>query len=209
MEIFKDIVGYEGLYQVSDLGNIKSLPRNSNVKGNNRKTEKLLKPDVGKHGYKRVSLTKDAKTVRFFIHRLVAEAFIPNPNDKPHINHIDNNPSNNCVNNLEWVTPKENHQYSIKQGRQDKPRQLGCIRAAELNQEKMFKKFSLLYGNNFINTYMKDGNRYVELLCIDCATPIIKRYKGDKQLSARCSQCANKFRKAQQIKSMLQNKIKI
>jgi hypothetical protein len=111
MEIWKDIVGYEGLYQVSNLGNVKSC------NFHREKREKLLNPDVDKLGYKRVRLYHNSKSKKFQIHRLVALMFIPNPENKPFINHIDCNPSNNRVDNLEWVTPKENIQYASDLGR--------------------------------------------------------------------------------------------
>jgi len=110
MEIWKEINGYEGLYEVSNLGRIKSLP-----KGKHRKSEMIL--TLRKHPYKFVNLSKDGKANTKSVHRLVAHAFIPNPLNKSTINHIDCNPSNNNVSNLEWVTPLENQMHSRKLGR--------------------------------------------------------------------------------------------
>jgi len=98
-EIWKDIKGYEKLYQVSNLGNIKSL-----------KTGKNLYYSKSKR-YLRVGLFKDKKRKGFSIHRLVAEAFIPNPNNYPCVNHKDCNGNNNRVDNLEWCTYKQNNDY--------------------------------------------------------------------------------------------------
>src|SRR5580693_635458 len=88
---WKDIEGFEGIYQVSRSGVIKSLerqlPYNLNPKIKSTKKEKYLKPKTSKSGYKEVSLCKDAKIFYKRVHRLVAEAFIPNPENKPHVNH--------------------------------------------------------------------------------------------------------------------------
>lgn len=98
-EIWKDIKNYERFYQISNLGNIKNY-RN-----------KLLQPRINKSGYNRVILHKDKHGKEFLVHRLVAEAFIPNPNNLPCINHKDENKANNCVENLEWCTQKYNSNY--------------------------------------------------------------------------------------------------
>jgi hypothetical protein len=115
-EEWKDVIGFEGLYKVSNLGRVKSLPRK------NQKTEMILKdrPNTKPNhtSYNRVAFRKDGKSFDRLVHRIVAFAFIPNPENKPHINHIDNNGMNNRVDNLEWVNRKENQQHSVKQGRQ-------------------------------------------------------------------------------------------
>lgn len=115
MEIYKDIEGYEGLYQISNLGNVKSLERKV-IKGNGNGglyilPERILKPGKGGNGYYLVVLSKDGKHKNKMIHRLVAEAFIPNPDQLQYINHKDENPANNIVENLEWCTPKYNCNY--------------------------------------------------------------------------------------------------
>lgn len=79
----------------------------------NKNTLRFLKPDVNR-GYKRVTLCHDGITTRHLVHRLVAEAFVPNPEGKPHVNHLDGNPSNNNVDNLEWCTPSENEYHSYR-----------------------------------------------------------------------------------------------
>ena len=106
MEVWKDIEGYEGRYQISNLGNVKSL--------NYRKTgiERLLTPKINKSGYKWVELSNGKATKPLLIHRLVAMAFLSNPNDYPEINHKDENPLNCEVNNLEWCTHLYNVRYS-------------------------------------------------------------------------------------------------
>lgn len=100
-EEWRDVVGYEGLYQVSNLGRVKSL-RAHNKWGIER--ESILIPAVEKKGYKRFCLNKNGKGKTVKLHRIIAQAFIPNPDNKPCVDHIDGNPSNNNVSNLRWVT---------------------------------------------------------------------------------------------------------
>lgn len=100
MEIWKDVAGYEGLYQISNLGRVKGLKRNKIL---------ALKDN---QGYLKIGLRKPKDKQRFFsVHRLVAIAFIPNPNNYPQINHKDECKTNNCVSNLEWCTAKYNCNY--------------------------------------------------------------------------------------------------
>ena len=115
-EVWKDIKGYESFYQVSNLGNIKSLPRQFMRSNGKLQTfeSKILKPLVHKNGYCKVELAYKGLHKRYYVHRLVAEAFIPNSDNLPEINHKDENPSNNCVNNLEWCTHKYNSNYGTR-----------------------------------------------------------------------------------------------
>jgi hypothetical protein len=109
-EIWKDVQGYEGLYQVSNFGRVKSLGRfvDRLASGHCWKKERILKLHKKHNGYLGVSLLKDGKIKNFNIHRLVAIAFIPNPDNLPQIDHINADKTNNNVNNLRWVTAKEN-----------------------------------------------------------------------------------------------------
>lgn len=109
MEKWKYIKGYEKVYEISDLGNIKSLPR-KNAKG------KMLNPARNNRGYLRVALCLDGKVRYDSVHRLVAETFIPNPRKLPEVNHIDGNKLNNNVTNLEWVTKGQNQIHAYKEG---------------------------------------------------------------------------------------------
>lgn len=115
-EKLKDVVGYEGLYKVSDIGNVYSLHK----KGFHGLYE--MKQEVDVCGYYRVSLCKNGKHTHKRVSRLVAEAFIPNPDNKSIVNHIDYNRKNNNVENLEWCTQKENVIHSTKVGRYDNNR---------------------------------------------------------------------------------------
>ena len=109
-EIWKDIEGdYKGLYQASNLGRVRSLDRYDSM-GRLRKG-KIIKPWNNGYGYLVVDLKKNGKRKHFFVHRLVAFCFIPNPNNYPCINHRDRNPQNNISSNLEWVTHHLNNSY--------------------------------------------------------------------------------------------------
>lgn len=99
---WKDVPGYEGLYQVSNFGEVRSLFYRG------KENVRVLKPAANKKGYLHVVLSKDGKTYTAQVHRLVAIAFIPNPNKLPVVNHIDWNKQNNRVDNLEWCTVKYN-----------------------------------------------------------------------------------------------------
>ena len=107
-EIWKDILGYEGHYQVSNKGRVKSLKQGK---------EKILKPERCR-GYLRVGLLKNRNRKMFMVHRLVAQAFISNSDNLPMINHKDENPSNNRVENLEWCDSKYNNNYGTRTQRQ-------------------------------------------------------------------------------------------
>lgn len=150
-EIFKDIAGYEGLYQVSNLGRVKSLGNNEERK------DKILKPGIN-HGYCIVELSKNNNKRKFSIHRLVAESFLDNPNKLPQVNHIDQNKQNNRVDNLEYCTSKYNIRYS-------KARPVGCF-----NNEILIKYY------NAIKDTEKDGFNIANVcLCCQGKKP---QYKG-------------------------------
>lgn len=103
-EIWKNIEGYEGKYQVSNLGRVKSMIGQ----------EKVLHPKKHRNGHLQIGLHKDKKRKTMYIHRLVAQAFIPNPDNLPCVNHKDENPNNNNVDNLEWCTQKYNCNYGTR-----------------------------------------------------------------------------------------------
>ena len=113
-EIWKDIEGYEGYYQISSLGRVKSLARPRYIKNYPQIfPERILKLHNTKHGYKQIRLSVHRDVKIFKVHRLVANAFIPNPENKPCVNHIDGKKDNNIIANLEWVTQSENSIHAI------------------------------------------------------------------------------------------------
>ena len=126
-EMWKDIKGYEGLYQISNLGRVKSLPRNITHSYNTIDNYyeqgfqgRFLKPNKKENGYLEFSLYKNKQRKHKYIHRLVAEAFIPNPDNLPQVNHTDEDKENNCVNNLEWCTVLYNNTYGTRMARKVK-----------------------------------------------------------------------------------------
>ena len=115
-EIWKDIKDYEGLYQVSNLGRVKRIT-----------TGRVLKPLKHANGYLMVKLSKNSIVYTKTVHRLVAEAFIPNPEHKSEINHIDENKTNNSLDNLEWMTRKENINHGTRTERMSKTQSIPII----------------------------------------------------------------------------------
>lgn len=105
-EIWKDIQGYEGEYQISNMGRVYSI-----------KSGRIMKLVDDGRGYKQVNLCKDGKSYNKKIHRLVAQAFIPNTNNLLQVNHLDENKENNRVDNLEWVTAEQNINYGTRSER--------------------------------------------------------------------------------------------
>lgn len=160
-EIWKPIKGYEGLYDVSNLGNIRSLPRNT-TKG------KILKPQKDTNNYMMVGLVKDKKTKFKRIHRIVAETFLDNINNLPEVNHKDGNKKNNNVNNLEWVTSKENIHHAIKN-----KLIIGLKQAVKVNQYDL--------QGNFIKQW-------------DCMNDIQREININSTLISRC--CKGEQRKS-------------
>lgn len=113
VEEWRDVKGYEGVYQVSNIGNVRSKSRFVPAKNGSKRivTAKMLVPSISSAGYYRVSLGNCHGRHMCSIHRLVAEAFIPNPNNYPCVNHKDENKLNNAVDNLEWCTHAYNSRF--------------------------------------------------------------------------------------------------
>lgn len=131
-EIWKDVIGYEGLYQVSNFGNVKVLPRIiKNYRGSFLAKEKILKPCITE-GYARVVLTKNGIRSTKKVHRLVASAFLGEMNHL-HVNHIDCNRSNNHIDNLEWVTHLENMRHARLNNRYPK------LTISDAHKQKLFE----------------------------------------------------------------------
>lgn len=137
-EIWKPIKNYEGLYEVSTLGRVKSLPRlKINNRGKQLTKEKILKGNDFNKGYLKVPLTDNNHVKKYFlIHRLVAETFVDNdnPKEKTQVNHIDGNKKNNCVDNLEWCTRSYNLQHAYDNGFKPTLKKL-CVEIDYLHDE--------------------------------------------------------------------------
>lgn len=200
-EIFIDIKGYENLYQVSNFGNIKSLAKGD---GNGCR-DRILKFDIiGKSTtrYYRVSLSKDGKVSRYSVHRLVAKHFINNTDNKPMVNHIDNDGTNNKVTNLEWCTHSENMIHAQKQGRLLSSQRNAALAANKVIVARNTEKFNNMIGTKvgkltitgfFIcNTGV---NKRTKLICLcDCGEKLeVLPYNLNNKL-LMCRKCKYKQR---------------
>ena len=155
-EIWKDIKGYEGYYQVSNLGRVKSLSRKQrNWRCEFVTKEKILNPYYDTHGYRVVSLRKNNTNKKISVHRLVGKAFIPNTENKPEINHIDGNKENNVVTNLEWVTYSENLIHAWRTGltKNTEKRKQRALKNLEIIRSKPSKKRKKVYCYETNKTY--------------------------------------------------------
>lgn len=171
-EVWKDVIGYEGKYKVSNLGNIKSLIKNI-----------PRKPFVKANGY--LSLNMLGK--KMYVHRAVALAFIPNPQNKPEVNHIDSDKQNNIVENLEWNTSSENHKHAASQkgypkGENYPNSKLTNVQAAEIRERYIkqqydtYDKLAEEYGvSRTTIIHILQGKKYKEKVPINLIT-----YKGGK-----------------------------
>ena len=174
MEEWKDIAGYEGLYQVSSLGRVKSLSRRDRL--NRVIQEKILKPRSDKKGYLMVNLYKESKRKSYKVHRLVAQAFILNPENKPQVNHKDEDKTNNRVDNLEWATAKENVNYGTRNER---------VAKSHVNNKKLSKP---IYGINvktnerieFPSIKEAGGSGFGQGNIVHCLKGRCKSHKGYK-----------------------------
>lgn len=143
-EVWKDIKDYEGSYQVSNLGRIKRIALYTNQYKKQWKSNKILNTNhTDLRGYCHVVLCKDGISHCYKVHRLVAQAFIPNPDNLPQINHIDGNKVNNSVDNLEWCTASENMYHSYR-----KLHRKSAV-AKKINQYDL--------NNNFIKTWLSSA----------------------------------------------------
>lgn len=156
-EIWKNIEGYEGLYQVSNFGRVNRLGNNK------RKKDKMLKPNKTRDGYSRVSLYKNDIVKKYLVHRLVALAFILNPNNLPCVNHKDECKMNNEVNNLEWCTIEYNSNYGTRNKKiKEKMKEKG-IKPSEKAIDSARKNFSKkVYQYDFSNKFIRSWDSLAE-----------------------------------------------
>lgn len=168
MEEWRDIKGYEGLYQVSNFGRVKTLTKiiHSSKRSDFVVKEKVLSTRPNNRGYIMVGLHKEKHFKLALVHRLVAQAFIPNPNNLPQVNHLDENKNNNCVNNLEWCTNKENHNYGT-----------GHIRTAQKQRKKVYQ-YDL--NGNFIKEFEGVTQAEKELKIHNISQVCLGKYKQSK-----------------------------
>lgn len=152
IEIWKDIEGYEGYYQISNKGRVKSLRRKMwNGQKIYYRKEIIMKNKVKDNRYLYVGLIRHKKTRNKYIHRLVCEAFIPNPKNKATVNHRDGDVTNNYVDNLEWATQSENNKHAYdKLGKKPSPKIGVKNHNAKLNPKKV-KQIRILYETGSFN----------------------------------------------------------
>lgn len=155
-EIWKDVVGYEGLYAVSNVGNVRRINRtnrqNKHIElpsGLYLHSENMIPNDSGQ-GYYDVQLSKFDKIKHARVHRLVSEAFIPNPENKPYVNHLNGIRNDNRVENLEWCTAKENSRHAVDTG-------LYVGRKGEENPRSIFKDEDILWIRENCKSYKDYG----------------------------------------------------
>ena len=158
-EIWRSVIGYEGLYEVNNIG-----------RARNPRTGKLLKPYKDKYGYLCVNLYKDGIRKNYFIHRLVAQSFLPNPDNLPQVNHKDENKENNCVENLEWCDGLYNNNYG---------KHIERVAKAQSKTVYMLTLDSKLCGL-WPSARECDRNGFGQSAIAKCCNGKLKKYKGFK-----------------------------
>lgn len=155
-EIWKPVVGFEGAYEVSNTGKVRSLDRYVNAKNNSKTfiSGIIRKPQKNHKGYLSVVLSKHCTSYTKLIHRLVAEAFIPNPKNLPQVNHIDTDKTNNNVSNLEWVTGLENIRHAFANG---------CFKYTQKHLEASKNNIKKAIASHKIKVVQLIGNRLINI----------------------------------------------
>lgn len=154
MIIYKPIKGYDN-YLIGSNGTVKQLYYEviDSYGRCHKYNEKLLSIHDNGYGYKTVGITKNKKTKKFYVHRLVAEAFIPNPNNYKYVNHIDRNTSNNNYNNLEWCTAKDNIKHSIVNIKNAQNKYKRVVIAKNINTNEEIRYSGIREAARLINGY--------------------------------------------------------
>lgn len=201
-EIFKPIPNYEGFYEISNFGSIKSLLN----RYKNSKQTFIMRQDQNVKGYKRIELSKPFKSKQL-VHRLVAQVFLENHEGKEIVNHIDNNPSNNLVTNLEWATQSENLMHAQRQQRLYAAQSKGGLttsKAATLQATANAKalvgttvknwKVKAYYGLKLVGTVLRES---VTCECVGCGKEAVYEYtrleKGT--IGNGCRKCFSPLKK--------------
>lgn len=166
-EVWKSVIGYEGSYEISNLGRIRSLDRYRSKDGIFLKGV-LRKPQMDSRGYYQIGLYKDSKQKLVLLHRLVASHFIENPESKEQINHIDGNKLNNVSNNLEWCTRKENmvHASQSKLFNERTGTKNGRSKLDENSVIEMRKRRKQGEKITSLSKYYKVGTSVVSSICL-------------------------------------------
>ena len=155
MKLF-DIPGYQGKYKITDSGKIFSVARFVAESGRAGRfyKEKELKQQIDKYGYHKVSLCNNGIQKWYFVHRLIAITFLPNPNNLPCVNHKDENKLNNCVDNLEWCTKSYNHSYGTCIERTSEKQRLthsNCITIVGYKENEIIEFHSISSASRYFN----------------------------------------------------------
>lgn len=167
---FKDIEGYDGVYKIDKNGNVLSVKRKYVTKSY------ILPIKIGRGGYLQVSLTKSSNRISFYIHRLLAQTFIPNPENKPQVNHKDGNKLNNSLSNLEWVTCRENTIHAHLVG-------LSMVKSGDENHR--FKYNILVYDLNDNYLFTMKGQKDIIRCGFDQGN-VYRCLSGKRQTHKNC-----------------------
>lgn len=193
-EVWKDVTGYEGFYKVSNYGRVKSVDREIISKNGD---VRLLKGSIRKSsnnskGYQHITLSKDNNQRTVFVHRLVAESFIPNPNKLPIVNHIDGDKSNNIVTNLEWVNNSQNIIHALE---------IGLNNSYHDNNDDILEKEPVITKKEkILNIYKENPNLPIKDIANTVSisstyvSRVIKMYE-DKEYESRIKKNKSKYRK--------------
>lgn len=157
-EEWKPIPGYEGYYELSSTGKVRSVGHTVKSKGGARTTNgRVRRQYQGTNGYMYVNLSVCNKSYRKTVHRLIALAFIPNPGNLPEINHIDGDKTNNNVSNLEWCTHKYNTQHAYDKGLNSNKRRVRCIETGMVFDSTADASAYLGYKSGGVSNMMRQG----------------------------------------------------